>query len=137
MRRVRQDLRGKEIPLAASEKHPDKSSCSELFRHDLVCLQWYPCPATVSNNGDSFERTSEGPVARSVLPSTVQPFARVRGSSAEYGLNCHICPSRCCDLQPKERKSAGKAVLGLPWQKYGCGLAVSISLPRRKQKGKA
>ena len=37
-----------------------QSSRGKLHCNALVRLQWYPCPATVSNNGGSSERSSEG-----------------------------------------------------------------------------
>ena len=81
MRQVRQDPleEGGDPHPAASDEHSAQSSRGRLFRNDLICLQWYPCPATDSTNGGSSERSSEGLDARSVLPSTVQSTALVRG----------------------------------------------------------
>ena len=83
MRQVRQDPLGKEVnpQPAASDEHSAQSSRGRLFRNNLILPD--------STNGDSFERSSEGLDTRSVLPSTVQSTALVRGSSVEYGRLCH------------------------------------------------
>jgi len=55
-----------------SGTRPSKSSRGRLSCNALVRLQWYPCPATVSNNGGSSERSSEGWNSRSAVPTAVQ-----------------------------------------------------------------
>lgn len=135
MRRMRQNLLGRGKPLPSSERKTiqPKAAVASCFAMTLSAYNGTPVQPQSQAMGTASREPRRGQPPGVCCQAQFNLPPRSGEAVPNTDQIAILAPATVVTCNLKEKESAGKAVLGLPWQKYGCGSVVSISLPRSKQ----